>query len=373
MSVLLELAAARRRSPRAAAQATGNDRPEAPRRAGQGRRSSSGRCAAPARRCRRDRCAARRRGTRRPAPARRRDTAAPLMRITNGSRLTREQDQRVEQHLQARVLLAVRHRQHRHAGARVVLGAVQRERPEVRRRPGEDDEEQQQRLDGDLAGHRRPAEHRRHRARGAADDDVLRRRRLEDHRVDHRVADERGERQPHGERVDELHQQPQAGAAQQRRRTPGSAAPRARRAAAAASCVRAITASIFCSTRQLTAAAAPATRRCRRWPASSVPQRHHAGRGEEHADHRGEHDERHHARLGQREEGAQALGEARGENLCSHREGRKPRKAKKFSTTSAASSAAAPALWAAASASGRLNATLAIAERELQQQQRADE
>src|SRR3990170_914931 len=89
-------------------------------------------------------------------------------------------------------------------------------------------------------------------------------------------------------------------------------------------------------------------------------ERHHSGRGEEHADHRGEHDERHHARLGQREEGAQALGEARGKNLCSHREGRKPRKAKKFSTTSAASSAAAPALWAAASASGRLNATLAM-------------
>ena len=48
-------------------------------------------------------------------------------------------------------------------------------------------------------------------------------------------------------------------------------------------------------------------------------------------------------------------------------------KAKKFSTTSAASSAAAPALCAAASASGRLNATLAIAERELQCQQRANE
>ena len=61
------------------------------------------------------------------------------------------------------------------------------------------------------------------------------------------------------------------------------------------------------------------------------------------------------------------------ENLCIHREGRKPRKAKKFSTTSAASSAAAPALCAAASASGTLNATLAIPSENCMQQQRADE
>src|SRR5690349_20021020 len=35
-----------------------------------------------------------------------------------------EEDQPVEQHLEARVVPAMRHRQHRHAGARVVIGAV---------------------------------------------------------------------------------------------------------------------------------------------------------------------------------------------------------------------------------------------------------
>src|SRR5436189_299404 len=67
-------------------------------------------------------------------------------------------------------------------------------------------------------------------------------------------------------------------------------------------------------------------------------------RGEEHADHRGKDDERHHARLGERVAGAQLLREALGKDLGIHRKGRKPRKAKKFSTTSEISRSAAPAL-----------------------------
>ena len=67
-----------------------------------------------------------------------------------------------------------------------------------------------------------------------------------------------------------------------------------------------MTASIFCSTRQFTAAADPATSQIPTIAASSSPQRHHARRREEHADRRAEHDERHHARLGERQELAQA-------------------------------------------------------------------
>ena len=70
-------------------------------------------------------------------------------------------------------------RQHRHLGGLVVLADPERERPEVRRGPVEDHREQQQRRHLDPARDRRPADDRRQRARGAADDDVLGRRALE--------------------------------------------------------------------------------------------------------------------------------------------------------------------------------------------------
>src|SRR3954470_19431549 len=92
-----------------------------------------------------------------------------------GQQARAEKNERVQQHLQTRVVLAVRDRQHWHAGPGIVLRAVEGERPEMRRRPGEDDEEENHRLCRDLAGDRRPAENRWHGARGAADDDVLRR------------------------------------------------------------------------------------------------------------------------------------------------------------------------------------------------------
>src|SRR6185436_6558908 len=76
-----------------------------------------------------------------------------------------------------------------------------------------------------------------------------------------------------------------------------------------------------------------------------------------------EHDERHHARLGERVERPQLLHETAVEDLGVHLEpgcvAPVARKAKKFSTTSAARRPAAPALWAAARASGRLTITLA--------------
>ena len=91
---------------------------------------------------------------------------------------------------------AARHRQHRHASARVFLRRPQRQRPEVRRGPQEDQAEQDPRIDRHRARRRSPADHRRESASRAANDDVLRRRALEPHRVDDRVEEDR-ERQQH--------------------------------------------------------------------------------------------------------------------------------------------------------------------------------
>ena len=110
--------------------------------------------------------------------------------------------------------------------------------------------------------------------------------------------------------------------------------------------VRAISASIFCSTRQLIAAAAPATSAM---PSVAEHDRRggrQAGRREEHADHRAEHDQRHHARLGQREELPEA---AFGEGERGHGKARARRdddtgvaKASHFTTRGAAAVDAQP-------------------------------
>ncbi len=77
----------------------------------------------------------------------------------------------------------------------------------MRRRPEEDDREQVDRHAGELAGDRRPADERRYRARGAPDDDVLRRAALEPDRVDEDVAEEARERQRCREQVHRGRQQ----------------------------------------------------------------------------------------------------------------------------------------------------------------------
>ena len=84
----------------------------------------------------------------------------------------------------------------------------------MRRRPDEDDQEQDQRRRTHFVGHRGPAKQRWHRARRAADHDVLGRRRLQDDGVDHRIADEGAQRQPQGERIHENIEHPRADAAQ---------------------------------------------------------------------------------------------------------------------------------------------------------------
>src|SRR5947209_8695083 len=65
--------------------------------------------------------------------------------------------------------------QHRHAGARVIVGAVKRERPEMRRRPEKHDQDENERGETKRSRRRGPADRRRERAGKPADDDVLRR------------------------------------------------------------------------------------------------------------------------------------------------------------------------------------------------------
>ncbi len=90
----------------------------------------------------------------------------------------------------------------------------------MRRRPDEDDQEQHEGFEADAARGRGPADHRRYGAGSAANDDVLRRRALEPHRIDENVeadgereqrsgdpighqpeAEHRAQRQHHAERA----------------------------------------------------------------------------------------------------------------------------------------------------------------------------
>ena len=107
----------------------------------------------------------------------------------------REQHQGVQEDLTPGLPLAPDHRQHRHAGRRVVAREPHRQRPEVRRRPDEHDREQDPRRRRQGAGHRGPPDEGGHRAGRAADHDVLRRGALEPHRVDEDVEGDRGQGQ----------------------------------------------------------------------------------------------------------------------------------------------------------------------------------
>ena len=122
----------------------------------------------------------------------------------------REQDERdrhqqegVERDLAGRLGDAPDHRQHRDPGSLVVLPDPERQRPEMGRRPVEDDREQDERREGHRAGDRGPTDDRRQRAGRAADDDVLRGRPLEHDRVDDDVEGDRQQGQEGGHEVDE--------------------------------------------------------------------------------------------------------------------------------------------------------------------------
>ena len=113
-----------------------------------------------------------------------------------------KQHQGVEKNLQAGEFAAVGDGQHGQAGLAVILHTVQRQGPEMGRRPQENNQKQNQGICRYLVGHGGPAQDRRHGAGGPANHDVLRCQRLQDHGVDHRITDKGTEGQPHGQRVD---------------------------------------------------------------------------------------------------------------------------------------------------------------------------
>ncbi len=171
----------------------------------------------------------------------------------------------------------------------------------MRRRPEEDDQEQEQRLRAKLAGDRRPSQHRRHGAGCAADDDVLRRGRLQQHRVDDRVADEGRERQPHRQRVDVSIEQQQPDAADDARED--ECLQRGQLAARQRPRTRARHQRIDLLLDQAVDRCGSAgDQRDADGREEHDPRRRQPGCGEEHADHRAKDDERHHSRFGQREE-----------------------------------------------------------------------
>src|SRR5216684_3544767 len=93
------------------------------------------------------------------------------------------QEAAVDQDLPCRCSLSRNHRQHGNAGTGVVIGAIERESPEMGRRPKEDNEEQRKRLEPDVSGCSGPSDHGRQRSCSAADDDVLSRSSLQPRRV----------------------------------------------------------------------------------------------------------------------------------------------------------------------------------------------
>jgi hypothetical protein len=109
---------------------------------------------------------------------------------TDGTNADDSHEHRIDEDLPLRRCFASDVRHHRDADATVVTGLEQRQRPEVRRRPQEDDEELDYALDGRRPVTAGPADHRREGAGGAADDDVLRCRAFEPHRVDDGVEED---------------------------------------------------------------------------------------------------------------------------------------------------------------------------------------
>jgi flagellar assembly factor FliW len=137
-----------------------------------------------------------------PAKQRGRDRVEPAERPQrDGHERGRHEQQRVDEDLTGARLGAAHGRQHRHAGARVVFVEQQSERPEVGRRPEEDDREERDRGRGDRAVDGRPGDEWGHGAGGSADHDVLRRPALQPDRVDEDVAGEAGECPDCGEPV----------------------------------------------------------------------------------------------------------------------------------------------------------------------------
>ena len=107
-----------------------------------------------------------------------------------GQQGNQEHDDGVEQDMQLGKCHAVGHRQHGNIHRGVFLAAVDRQRPEMRRRPGKDNQHQQQRVAVNFAGHGGPAQQGRRRTGQAADHNILRRGPLQEHGVNKGIADQ---------------------------------------------------------------------------------------------------------------------------------------------------------------------------------------
>ena len=117
--------------------------------------------------------------------------------------------------MQRRKGLAVGDGQHGQAGALVVVLTVECQCPEVRGRPDEDDQHQQPGFSRYGIGNGGPAQGWGHGTGQTTDHDVLWSQGFEDHGIDHRITNEGGQGQPHGQRIHPVIQHQHAHAAQQ--------------------------------------------------------------------------------------------------------------------------------------------------------------
>ena len=109
---------------------------------------------------------------------------------------------------------AVRNRQHGDFHGGVFLAAVNCQGPEMWWRPGKNDQHQKQRVAVDFTGYSRPAQQGRGRAGKPADNNILRRGALQEHGIDERVAQQRCQGKPRGQRIDPDKQNRHAGTAE---------------------------------------------------------------------------------------------------------------------------------------------------------------
>ncbi|MPL75517.1 hypothetical protein SDC9_21341 [bioreactor metagenome] len=221
----------------------------------------------------------------------------------------RQQCQRIGQDPAAGRGPAMRHRQHRYPGAGIIVAHEERERPEMRRRPQEDQREHQEALERDAARRHCPADHRRKGPGGTADHDVLRRAPFQPDGIDDDVEEDgEGEEQPR----EDIRGQRQHHAGDARKRQPEAERlalahpPRGDRAAFGAA-HQPVDVGVIPHVQRPRGAAAKRDEqdRHRRHEGMHRRRRHHQ------PDEGGEDHERHHPRLQQREEIAQP-GLARG-------------------------------------------------------------
>ena len=218
-----------------------------------------------------------------------------------GHERQRHQHNRIREYLPRGRARAADHRHHRDPCRGVLALEQQRERPEVRRRPQQHDHEQVDRAHPEVAVGRGPARQRRDRAGGAPDHDVLRRRSLQPQRVHDHVVRASGQRQQSREHDCRM---PLITANESASSTSANATARLgliRPAATGREAVRGpISRSMSRSITWLSALAPPHASPPPITNATSAGSAGRAPRRGDHRAHRGQHQQRHDPRLGQR-------------------------------------------------------------------------